>query len=461
MSIIILIPGFLAAYIAWTQSPNWAFLNVYIPVLLFLPDYYSWSVPAFPDPNFPMATILPIVGVWVIRNIPGWRFSFTDLLVFGYALSLIYSESLSPPGRPHFQNFTAGVLTSVVSPYILAKCLIEPAGLREAFAKRIAIVLFIVGGLLVFQSVTQAPYTLTQRLLGRFFPGQGWMSAGDIRMGLRRATGPYSHEILAGIIMWVGFRIQRWLEWSQAWPSRLRLLPWLPIPTARLLSLGIMAGAIATLVRGPMIGAVAAAIVLLMGRSKKRWIIFWFLVLSFFLVGIPVINKFINYASVDPSTVESRNQETVVYRWQLVINYIDIAKEEIVWGWGRFGWPKVKGQKSIDNHLLLLFLQHGIMGVGFFIAIFLSMMIRLFIHSMLQPIAEPLGSSLGFTLLGLYIVIFISLATVFQGYQTVPLFFLIVGWSEGYLRSGQESLGNRPTTSPRSRQPFKFMRVLK
>ncbi len=469
MSIIILIPGFFAAYIAWTQSPHKAFIYVFVPVLLFLPTYYSWSVPGLPDPNFQLATISPIVAVWIIRGTPGWRFSFTDFLVLGYALSIVYSEFLSPPGAPHFQNFVANMIGSTIFPYILAKSLIEPAGLREEFVKIFVIVLLFVTVLMLPQSFTGS-LTIWQRLLGRFFGGQGWQWHTQYRWGLARSAGPYGHAILAGIVMVVGYRLQRWLEWSNAWPKRLRRLPipwlplpipWLPLTTPKFFTLVLFVGALITLVRGPLSAAVIAAIVLLIGRSKKRWLMVWILVAFLIFVGIPTVSWFVSYASVDPDETETRSHQTVTYRWQLLVNYIDVGKEEMVWGWGRFGWPKVGGQKSIDNFFLLLFLMHGIMGFGFFVTIFLTMMVRLFIHSMLQPIADPPGSSLGFTLLSLYIVIAWSIVTVWLGGQTLHLLFLIVGWSEGYLHSGQESLRNKATTplSP-SRKPFKFRRVL-
>jgi len=464
MSIIILIPAMLAAYVAWTQSPHRAFIFIYVPVLLFLPSYYHWKILGIPDPNFATATILAITAVWLIRGLPGWRFSFIDLLVFGYTFSVLFSEfhSPSPQGQIHYQNFVANFTASVIFPYLLAKSLIEPAGLREAFAKSIVIVLFVVAMLMIFQFITLAPYSIQQSLLGRFFGGEGWRIAGDMRWGLRRIAGPYGHEISAGIVLWVCYRIQRWLEWSHAWPPRLRQFPWLPISTARLLSLGIFAGGLVTLTRGPIVGAIVAAFIPLMGLSKRRWLIFWVLVAIFVTVGIPIISWFISYASIDPSLAETPGHRTVVYRWQLVIEYFDIAMEHIIWGWGRFDIPQTEsGKWSIDNHLLLLLLRHGIMGLGFFVAIFVTMMVRLFIHSMLQPIIDPPGSSLGFTLLSLYVLILVSIATVSLAFQTGPLFFLIVGWSEGFLRSGQESLGSKATTPPRSFQAFQFRRVLK
>ena len=463
MSIIILIPAIFAAYIAWTQSVHKAFIYVYVPVLLFFPDYYRWKVPGFPDPNFGTATMLAIMGIWLIRGQPGWRFSFADILIFGYALSVIYSESLSPEGRPHYQNFVLNFSASVICPYILAKSLIEPAGLREAFAKSLTLTLFLVAGVLAIQFVTLSRYTPAQYVLGRFFGGQGWQNTASMRWGMIRANGPYQHEILAGLVMWTGYRIQRWLQWSQAWPSRIRQLPMLPIPLGQFLSLGIFTGAFMTLTRGPIIGAFAAAFIPLIGLSKKRWTIFWILVAFVIIVGIPVMTWFVGYASIDPANAETKAHQTVAYRWQLVVDYIDIAMERFFWGWGRFGMPSAgKHQWSIDNYFLLLFLKHGITTLVFFVAIFLTMMVRLFIHAMLQPLPELPGSSLGFTLLSIYILYFVAIATVWMGHQTEPLFFLLVGWSEGYLHSRQDSLGNKPTSNlSQKRQPFQFRRILK
>ncbi|NJO14303.1 MAG: O-antigen ligase family protein [Thioploca sp.] len=368
---IVIIPGLLAAYIAWTQSPHQAFLKVYIPVLLLLPSYYDWPISGIPDPSFQFMAIIPIFMVWLIRGLPGWRFSLLDILVLTYAVSVGYSEYLNA-GYKDAQNFLAnGVLVSILLPYILAKSLIEPAGLREEAAKQIVIVLLMVATLSLYQSLTLSPYTLWQKILGRFFSGQAWNLTTQYRWGLPRAMGPYDHAILAGIIMVVGYRIQRWLEWNRVWPPRLRYLSWFPLPPARLFSIGLFIGALMTLVRGPLSGAIVAAVIPLIGRSNKRWLIFFVILTGAIIVGIPTAKWFIDYASIDPEQAEDVNQGTAAYRWQLMINYIDIVKEQIVWGWGRFGWPKSKVQGSIDNHFLLLSLRHGMMGFVPFVTIFL------------------------------------------------------------------------------------------
>ncbi|MDM8566798.1 O-antigen ligase family protein [Candidatus Halobeggiatoa sp. HSG11] len=459
MSIIIIIPGLLALYIALTQSLQKAFLNVYLPVILFLPTYYTWKVPGFPDPNFQQAAVLPIMIIWVLRGMQGWKFSLTDILVFSYVFIIGYSE-YSHVGYSNAQNFIANVVGgAILFPYILGKCLIEPFHLREEFAKRVVIILIIVAFFSAYQSITLSNFTLWQRALGRFFGGQGWTWVTQYRWGLPRAAGPYGHAILAGIIMVIGYRIQRWLEWSKAWPTHIPRLNWLPISPARLFTLILLFGSIATLVRGPLLAAIFAVFIPLIGLTKKRWLIVGILLTGFIVISIPATNWFMNYVSVDPESVETKSHKTVIYRWNLINNYIEIGKEQFYLGYGRIKYPKIKGQLSIDNHYLLLFLKHGILGLGFFIAIMFIMMLRLFIHSMSQPISNLPGSSLGLTLLSLYVVMLISLATVWMGGQTIHVFFLIVGWTDAYLRSKSDTIESTDNPVAISTNQFQFRRT--
>ena len=85
MDIIIFIPALIAAYVAFAYSPEKAFLLVYIPVLLLLPEYYRWMAAGLPDPTFSEATIIPIVMAFLLKRRSPWMFTFTDLLVFGFA----------------------------------------------------------------------------------------------------------------------------------------------------------------------------------------------------------------------------------------------------------------------------------------------------------------------------------------------------------------------------------------
>src|SRR5438132_152252 len=144
------IPGVISAYVALTKSPERAFLDVYLPVVLILPDYYRWVLPGLPDPTFSEAAILPIAAIFFIKHRPTWKFSVTDFIVLGYAACVGYSEYLNA-GYADAQNLMFDMSASVVLPYALAKTMIEPLGLRVQFAKRMVFLLFIVSMISVFE----------------------------------------------------------------------------------------------------------------------------------------------------------------------------------------------------------------------------------------------------------------------------------------------------------------------
>jgi hypothetical protein len=470
LTYIIAIPAFWAAYLAMAYSPQRAFLTAYIPILFLLPDYYYWVLPVLPDPSFNQAVLMAIFGVWLMRGRPHWKSSSTDYLVYGYCISTTYSE-YSNAGFDEALNLGFDAVASILVPYIMAKALIEPCGLRFEFAKSVVWSLFIISILSVFQFFSGAPKTLWQIMLAPFFPGQGWQWVTSFRWGLARVSGPYGHAILAGIIMVVGYRIQRWLHWSGAWTERIKWIAWIPLKTETVLSIGLFAGALMTLVRGPLIGGVFGAIIVMIGRSTQRWLILYLTIAAVIIIGIPFMNWFIGYASVGREAAATESQETIAYRWELIGTYINDGIARMWFGWGRSGWPKNPYQPSIDNYYLLLFLMHGLVSILFLLAIMLGMIVRLFIHDMFRPVPKRKGSALGFTLMSLYVVFGWSIATVYMGEQTIPLLFLLVGWSEGYLMySKQEHLfypeqfgGNNNSLEnnmPSSPSRFKFKRYL-
>jgi len=457
LAIITTIPGFIAAWVGLKHSPQHAFLYVYLPSMLLLPEYYRWDAPGLPDPTFGQAAIIGTFAAFLARNAPGYRFSFTDILVAGFALSASVSQFLAA-GYADAQNLMFNMLTWVVMPYVLAKSLVEPLGLRIRFAQVVVLLLAVIAIVSVYEFKFAA--TPWRMILDPFFPyqGRGWITT--FRWGFARIAGPYGHAILAGILMVVAFRIQRWLEWSGAWPKRLAWAPWLPISPARLITLVLFAGVMMTMVRGPWIGAVLAALVVLVGRSRLRVAAISGAVAMLLLVGVPTVIWFLDYVSVGRAGALTVAQESAAYRWELLTEYGGIAGEKLWLGWGLTAWPKVPGMPSIDNYYLLLLLMHGLLGLGFFLAVLFGMLMRLLIRGLREPIAQPSGSSLSFTLAGIYLAFLISTATVYLGLQAVPVFFLITGWAESYLQRGQTHTAAQPQDAASSPQQAPFRRVM-
>ncbi len=458
---IALLPSLIAIYIAWVKSPRHAFFDVYLPTLLLMPDYYRWIAPGLPDPTFSMSAILPIAAFFFIQQGRRWRFSFADILVGGYALAVGYSEYLNA-GYNDAQNLMFEMICWVALPYALAKGLVEPNGLRVEFARRLTWLLFIISLISAYEFKMGA--TPWRMILDRFFPGQGAGWVTTFRWGFARVAGPYGHAILAGIILIIAYRLQRWLEWSGYWePQFKRFHPIKLVSKARLITLGILSGVVMTMVRGPWIGGVLGAVVTAIGRQKNRWKTVTVILVTLVVIGTPIGIAFWQYVSVGRAGAKTVAQESAAYRKELIDKYLDIALQKSVFGWGRNYWPKVDGMTSIDNYYLLLALMHGLLALGLFLAIFIWFMGRLFWRGMNETPSYPPGSSLNFTLLGIYWVILFSIATVFMGNQLIPIFFLLTGWAEGYLLWGKET---KSTTTQAATGlmaqvlPYRFRRTL-
>ncbi|MDX2034218.1 MAG: O-antigen ligase family protein [Blastocatellia bacterium] len=444
---------------AFRRTPQRGFFDVYLPVLILLPDYYRWVAPGMPDPTFSMAAILPVGIAWMIQGPRNWRFSLTDLLVFAHAFCVACSEFLNA-GYDHAQNLMFEMICWVILPYALAKSMIEPCGQRVEFGRRLVWLLFLVSIISIYEFKMGA--TPWRMVLDPFFPGHadGWVTT--FRWGFARVAGPYGHAILAGIILVVAFRLQRWLEGAGAWEPRFRRFhPFGPASKAQVISLGLLAGVVMTMVRGPWIGAALAAFVTSIGNRREKWRAVWLTLAALAVIGVPVLLMAWSYVSVGRVNATSVSQESAAYRKELIDKYVDIALERSLWGWGRNAWPRVDGMPSIDNHFLLLILMHGAGALGFLLAIFAWMMARLFWAGMKEPPVEAPGSSFSFALLGVFVAVFFSIATVYMGNQVVPVFFLITGWAEGYLLWGTEVGGRGERRPAAAAVPYRFQRVLR
>ena len=458
MEILALVPGLIAAYIAFTKSPQRAFLDVYIPVLFFLPEYYRWIAPGLPDPTFSQAAVIPITVLFLLRYGPQWKFSFTDGFVFGFAFCVGYSEYLNA-GYSEAQNLMFDMLSWVVLPYILAKGIIEPHGYRIEFARRFVFVVFVISIISLYEfKMGMTPFQL---ILGKFFPWQGLGWVTTFRYGVTRIAGPYGHAILAGVVIMAAIIVQYWLHTSGHWEPDFKKFKVRSLSKSQIILLGVIGGSVMTMCRGPWIGGVLAFGAIAIGKAKNRKRASLLVLAALIVIGIPLGMMAWSYASVGRENALTESQETAAYRKELIDKYVDIALERSVWGWGRNTWPKIPGMPSIDNYYLLLALMHGLVALACLALIIVTLCVRLYWHEMRKPRAEPPGSSLGFALIAVFLSIAVSIATVYMGGQVIPLFFLMTGWAEGYLLNPKSTQGmSLTTTTPQIQSGYKFRRVL-
>lgn len=458
MHILAAFPGLIALIVVLQRGPAFAYLNVYLPVLFLLPGYYRWYAPGLPDPSFHHAAIIPIALIWLLRDTDGYRFSLMDLVVMSFAFMVGLSEYVAA-GYKEAQNLIIDLLAAVVLPYFLSKALIVPKGLTVEVGKRIVLMLFAIAIISLWEF--KMGYTPWARIFDRFFPGQNnWVTT--FRWGFTRVAGPYGHAILAGIIMVVGFRLQRWLHWRGHWDD-FRIFGmnrFMGFSFAFILTWGMVAGVIMTMVKGPWLGAIGGAAVMLVGRSRRPGPTLLVIAILAISISIPGFLWLKSWAGVGRENAKSVTQETAAYRWELIENYWDIAMEHATLGWGRNTWPQIPEQPSIDNYYLLLTIMHGLPALLLFWFTFVWMSVRLMIRGVRAPPKSEMRI-LTFTLASVYAVYFISLATVYLGGQTIQLLFIITGWAEGLLvyRMREPAADNEPVAVADQR-PFKFKRIL-
>lgn len=454
MNVVAIVPGLLAVLWLWRHSFREAYLDIYLFSVLLLPGWCRFMAPGLPDPTFHEAALLPIAAAFLLKSRLRWKFSIMDLAVVAFAIHIGYSEYRNA-GYKEAQNLMFDMLAAGVLPYVLAKGIVEPHGLRTAFVRRIVWLLAILAAVFLWEfRVGYNPFRL---VFDKFFPGQGdgWVTT--FRYGFARTAGPYGHAILAGIVMMIGFRLQRWLECSGLWEKRFRRFHFTRLSKARLLTVALLAGLAMTLVRGPQIGALIATAISAIGsgqnpRKRLRWV-----AAGIILVGIPAAIATYSYASVGRAAAKTTSQESAAYRKELIDKYVDIAVQHAALGWGRNGWPKVSGMPSIDNYYLLLALMHGVTATLLLGGILAVMMFRLLRNGLRAGSLKPKGSSLSFTLAGIYGGMMFAILTVYMGDNVIPIFFTLTGFAEGYLAAGGDLQARTGTLdAPQMAPPPRF-----
>ena len=475
MDLIILLPA-VACWVALAKGPiRRALLNVYLPAVLLLPQYYSLRFPHLPPLTFADAAILPLgVALWV-TEMRRWRFDWMDVWVLLFALSAALSEGMSTPladgtwkqllavNAPAFEGNLANGglqlfqgLCAMVLPYMLGKLLIEQQGVeghpaRKRVVRRIVVLLAIVAGISVFDFLTGK--SIWQMVFRHFFREEpvGWTV--QMRWGFGRAAGPFAHAILAGMIFLMGLMYCLWLwVFAPRWGTR-KVFGGLPLNVRGLVLGAIIVGLLMTQSRGPWIGVGLALVFALLvwkiplGKSTLAFVV----VLAAFSIAAYLYGE--RYTDVDMNHARSDAQRNAVYRKELVKTFMPIIKERKAFGWGITTLPTLHGQRSIDNQYLLLAATQGLTGLGLFLVILLGSTVRLY-----RLARRPLGmedKALVFAHLTVLMGLMVSLTTVYLGEQALLLLFFIVGWIHGMNPAGM-GLGSGKARS----HEFQFQKVL-
>ncbi len=459
MNLIILIPAVICWVVLARGSAQKALVNVYLPVILLLPHYFSLRFPHLPPLTFADAAILPLGAAMLLTQMHRWRWNWMDLWIVLFAVSAAFSEGLNTVvANGGLQLFAE--ITTIVLPYMAGKLLIEQETVedqpvRKLLVERMVLLLAIVAGISVYDFVTG--WSSWQIVFRPFFPADQLAEVAkqwpmQVRWGFGRIAGPFAHAILAGMIFLMGLIYCLWLrKFAPGWGSR-RLVEGLPVTGRGLTLTAIVAGLLMTQSRGPWVGVGLALLFALLVRVlswRKTVVVFVLLVAVLTVVAYNYGSK---YTAKDISQASDEEQRDAIYRRDLLNNYMPLVMEHKAFGWGISNYPAVNGQKSIDNQFLMLAVTQGFTGLMAFLAVMAGTVGRLF--GLAGRPMRPEDRGLVFAQLAIMTGLLTTITTVFLGEQALILFFLMAGWVQGM---NPDRMG---TGSGNAVAPFRFHRVL-
>lgn len=441
MSLIIYFATIAAIVVANRHGLGRALVAVYLPVLLLIPNTYQAITPGLPDPTFSQAAILPIFFMAVARYGSRIRWTLMDLLILVFAGCVAYSDYIAR-GYADAQNLMFSMLFSVIAPYFVARWVIPRERLHIEVARRYVILLFGVAVIGVWEA--RFGFNPFVAMWEKFFPGQsgGWVTT--FRYGFARVAGPFSHAILAGIMMVIAYRLHRWVEWAGAWEPKFKAvnLPW---SKAKVMTVVLFIAMIMTVARGPWIGGGIGAGIAMVGRARNRRKALRISLIILAVASIAGGKMLASYLDIQPGAQMTMSQESAFYRKVLMEKYMDIAIDHAWFGWGLTTWPKVGGMESIDNYYLLLSLMHGVPAMLLLVFMLIGSSVQCIRHGLEASDAKALPL---FAFAGIFVAIFVSLGTVYLGEQVLPMMFFILGWAQGLMRDGGLDEGGASGATP-------------
>jgi O-Antigen ligase len=423
MPIIILIPTVICIFALFRVSVQRVFLGLYIPIFMMIPIYYFWKVVALPPVDLSEAILLPLGIAIFAKEIRRWRFAPMDFWVVVFIFTTYYADALNNHSTAStFDLFDS--LCTVLVPYMAGKLLIEYNGMRAAVIKRMLFCLFLACLVSTYEyRMGQNPFSL---VMARFFPEEHFPWKTQIRWGFGRVSGPFGQSELAGMMLFFGLVMTLWLSYNHLWEPKFSRAKWLPGKKSAVIAWTIGIVLLMTQARGPWIGTIAAVPIALIGRARRVGLAS-VLVAVFLVVGGSVAYVGLkSYANADVPTTSSE-QENAQYRAELLDHYIPVAQAGGAWGWGQ-DFPRVGGQGSIDNEYLFVALTQGWVGLLAFCMIALETLYYTLYGALYNPTQRDRYFS--YSLMGVFVGLLITIATVFLGNQPYQLFFLLAGWSQ-------------------------------
>jgi hypothetical protein len=440
MSLLIVVPGLICLFLVSRERIETAFLSVYLPCLLMLPQSYSVRLPHLPPISAAEFALIPLGFVGIFRLIRKGSFAVMDLLVLLYTASIGLSEILhASVSDGLFSAMDAFI--SMFMAYAAGRTLIEP-DLRLATVRRfVTLVLLDAPGALYEWRMGQSLYGLFGDRVLHISIDQGV----QIRNGRPRIGTVFSGGETAGIAFAITFCLNAWLVYLRRVKAAVDLGKALTtLEKYHLPELLLLLSLLLTQARGPMIALGAGFLILQIPRFKYTRLMTIVVAIMLAVGYIAVSAYFDSYTSVSGGNVASEQQGSAVYRREMNKVYPPIAEKGGWTGYSVLGIPHVGGQNSIDNHYLLVHLAWGRLGYYLLLLIvWANVLVMLQRSWQLKALQDR---AFVFSMLAAMAVLWITLLTVFLGGQLPQLSFLLIGWMQS-------------TGQPTQTRRFSFRRV--
>jgi O-Antigen ligase len=439
LAILFLTPALFALYYLLKNRQDLAFLNVYLPCLIFLPDYYAFRIPHLPPESAASWALLPIGVSLLFYPIPRLELRRMDLWATLFVFSVAASEILREP-EPNFAAVGAFVTQNMFA-YVVGRRLIEPH-LRVATVQRIVLLFACLAPVVFYEyRMTVNPWMD----IGRNFFHLDIPFEFSFRSGKVRAQATFAHSILAAMGFGIVFTLDCFLaDLYKRDKSRLgsiiRRLERYHIP-ALLMAFCLFF----TQSRGPQLGALVGYSILQIPRFRHLKVAAFVLLVLFAIGAAAAYSFFDAYTSAADNGSLNETQTSAIYRRELLKSYEPVVEQGGWLGWGGLNIPVAGGQKSIDNAYLLMQLAQGKLGLYLFLLIIAEGLWTTAYNAF--SFRSPESRFMAFTLLATMISLFQSLTTVYLAGQIVPICWLLLGWSQ--------SLQDESSSEPK----FYFKRV--
>ncbi|CAM2005200.1 O-antigen ligase family protein [Acanthopleuribacter pedis] len=425
----VLLPIFISAALILSRGYSWAFCTFYIPLMVMVPTYLHYDGPGVPPITFYLAAFIPFLFQKQIMQAALDDFHWLDLFVYFYsfcvAMSELVNESLSSARQMVFLD-----AFYQIGPYLAMKWIVLRGKRGDKVVTQYVGVLVLVAVISLYEfRMGQNPFMRIRDIWPVYDTGMGGVFVYP-RWGFFRIQGPFVHSIICALAYTMMWPMAMWAAQSGVYKSKFKGMAYV---------FWCWWGLMMTMSRGPMIGGYLAAGLYVMGQSKFR--IQLFAAAAFFaaLMSIPASFKISEYMSLTRETAKSESQETVIYRKDLIFNYVEKIQERPWLGYGFLNLPQVGDQKSIDNAYLLIGLNWGVGPVLAMLVLGLGSILAMAKVGFSSRTHEK-PRKLCWALIGGIAGTHFTIATVYHAYPTNTMYFMWIGWAAALLTANKRGL---------------------